>query len=148
MKKSTLFILLAAILIGAAAYYFDWKRGEKEAAKTSDDKTKPAFNFQPDEIQSLTISYPADPKSQSVTFERRDGGWQITQPLQTDADVASVEGIVQGIAGARVAGTEPGAPDRLKAYGLDLPAVGIDFQLKNGTKHSVQIGKKDFVGAS
>jgi hypothetical protein len=148
MKKSTLFILLAAILIGAAAYYFDWKRGEKEAAKTSDDKTKPAFNFQPDEIQSLTISYPADPKSQSVTFERRDGGWQITQPLQTDADVASVEGIVQGIAGARVAGTEPGAPDRLKAYGLDPPAVGIDFQLKNGTKHSVQIGKKDFVGAS
>ena len=148
MKKSTLIILLAAILTGAAAYYFDWKRGEKEAAKASDDKTKPAFNIQPDEIESLTISYPADPKSQSVTFERHDGGWQITQPLQTGADSASVDGIVQGIAGGRVAETEPGAPDRLKAYGLDPPAVGIDFQLKNGTKHSVQLGKKDFLGSS
>jgi hypothetical protein len=148
MKKSTLFVLVVAILIGAAAYYFDWKRGEKEAAKPSEDATKPAFSVQPDEIQSLTISYPADPKSQSVTFEKHDGAWQITQPLQTSADSASVEGIVQGIAGARVAQTEPGAPDRLKAYGLDPAAVGIDFQVKNGAKHSVQLGKKDFLGAS
>ena len=148
MKKSTLFILLAAIVIGAAAYYFDWKRGEKEAAKPADDATKLAFTIQPDDIQSLTISYPADPKSQAVTFEKHEGVWQITQPLQTSADSASVEGIVQGIASARVAQTEPGPPDRLKVYGLDPPAVGIDFQLKNGAKHSVQLGKKDFLGAS
>ena len=148
MKKSTLFILVAAILMGAAAYYFDWKRGEKEAAKSSEDSTKLAFNIQPDEIQSLTISYPADPKSQAITFEKRGGVWQITQPLQTGADEASVEGIVQGIAAARVAQTEPGAPDRLKVYGLDPPAVGIDFQLKSGAKHSVQLGKKDFLGSS
>jgi hypothetical protein len=148
MKKSTLFVLLAAILLGAAAYYFDWKRGEKEAAKSSEDATKLAFNIQPDEIQSLTIAYPADPKSQAVTFEKRGGSWQITKPLQTDADQASVEGISQGISSARVAQTEPGAPDRLKAYGLDPPAVGIDFQLKSGAKHSVELGKKDFLGSS
>jgi hypothetical protein len=148
MRKSTLLVLLAAIVIGAAAYYFDWKRGEKEAAKTSEDGTKLAFNMQPDEIQSLTISYPADPKSQAVTFENRSGIWQITQPLQTGADESSVEGIVQGIALARIAQTEPGTPDRLKVYGLDPPAVGIDFQLKSGTKHSVQLGKKDFLGSS
>jgi hypothetical protein len=148
MKKSTLFVFLAAILIGAAAYYFDWKRGEKEAAKIPEDATKLAFNIQPDEIQSLTISYPADPKSQALTFDKRGGVWQITQPLQTGADEASVEGIVQGIAAARVAQTEPGTPDRLKVYGLDPSAVGIDFQLKSGAKHSVQLGKKDFLGSS
>jgi Domain of unknown function (DUF4340) len=148
MKRSTVFIVVAAILIGAAAYYFDWKRGEKESAKTSEDSIKPAFNIQPDEIQSLTISYPADPKSQAITFEKHGGVWQIAQPLQTGADEASVEGIVQGIAAAHVAQTEPGAPDRLKVYGLDPPAVGIDFRLKNGAKHSVQLGKKDFLGSS
>jgi hypothetical protein len=26
--------------------------------------------------------------------------------------------------------------------------VGIDFQLKSGAKHSVQLGKKDFLGSS
>jgi hypothetical protein len=148
MKKSTLFILLAAILIGAAAYYFDWKRGEKDAAKKSDDTTKLAFNIQPEEIQSLTISYPADPKSQPVTFERRDGTWQITQPLQTGADPPAIDGIVQGLASARIEQTEPGAPDRLKVYGLDPPAVELNFQLKNAAKHSVKLGKKDFNGTS
>jgi Domain of unknown function (DUF4340) len=148
MKKSTLFIVLAAILIGAAAYYFDWKRGEKEAAKKTDDTTKLAFEIQPDDIQSLAISYPADPKSQSVTFEKRDGTWQITQPLQTGADAAAIDGIVQGLASARIEQTEPGAPDRLKVYGLDPPAVELTFQSKNAAKHSVQLGKKDFSGTS
>jgi hypothetical protein len=148
MKKSTLFILLAAILIGAAAYYFDWKRGEKDAAKKTDDTTKLAFNVQPEEIQSLTISYPADPKSQPVTFERREGTWQITQPLQTGADAPAIDGIVQGLASARIEQTEPGAPDRLKVYGLDPPAVELNFQLKNAAKHSVKLGKKDFNGTS
>jgi hypothetical protein len=148
MKKSTLFIVIVAVLVGAAAYYFDWKRGEKEAAKPSENATKLAFSVQPEQVQSLTISYPADPKSQAVTFERHDATWQITQPLQTGADSASVEGIVQGISGARVEQTEPGAPDRLKVYGLDPPAVGIDFQLQTGAKHSVQLGKKDFLGSS
>jgi hypothetical protein len=148
MKKSTLFIVLAAILIGAAAYYFDWKRGEKEAAKKTDDTTKLAFDIQPDDVQSLTISYPADPKSQPVTFEKRDGTWQITQPLQTGADGPAIDGIVQGLASARIEQTEPGAPDRLKVYGLDPPAVELTFQLKNAVKHSVQLGKKDFSGTS
>src|SRR5450631_4192736 len=148
MKKSTLFIVLAAILIGAAAYYFDWKRGEKEAAKKTEDTTKLVFDTQPDDIQSLTISYPADPKSQSVTFEKRDGGWQIIQPLQTGSDASAVDGIVQGLASARIEQTEPGAPDRLKVYGLDPPAVELTFQSKNGAKHSVQLGKKDFSGTS
>jgi Domain of unknown function (DUF4340) len=148
MKKSTLIILLLAILAGAAAYYFDWKRGEKDAAKPATDSTKLAFTLQPDEIQSLTISYPADPKSEPVTFEKRDGTWQITQPLQTGADSPSVDGIVQGLVAARIEQTEPGAPDRLKVYGLDPADVALDFQLKNGAKHSVKLGKKDFTGSS
>jgi hypothetical protein len=148
MKKSTLIILLLAILAGAAAYYFDWKRGEKDAAKPATDSTKLAFTLQPDEIQSLTISYPADPKSQPVTFERRDGTWQITQPLQTGADASAIDGIVQGLVAARIEQTEPGAPDRLKVYGLDPADVALDFQLKNGAKHSVKLGKKDFTGSS
>jgi hypothetical protein len=148
MKKSTLIILLLAILAGAAAYYFDWKRGEKEAGKAPADASKLAFTVQPDEIQSLTISYPADPKSQPVSFEKRDGAWQITQPLQTGADVPAIQGIVQGLAAARIEQTVPGTPDRLKVYGLDPPDVILDFQLKNGAKHSAQLGKKDFTGSS
>jgi hypothetical protein len=47
-----------------------------------------------------------------------------------------------------VSQTEPGSPDRLKVYGLDPPQMTIEFQLKNGTKHTVKLGNKDFTGVS
>jgi Domain of unknown function (DUF4340) len=148
IKKSTLIVLLLAVIVGAAAYYFDWKRGQKEAANSPADTTKLAFTLQADDISSLTISYPADSKSQPIRFEKQNGVWQITQPLQTSADDASLQGIVQQLASARVAQTEPGTPDRLKVFGLDPPAVVLDFQMKNGKKHSLRLGKKDFTGVS
>jgi Domain of unknown function (DUF4340) len=148
IKKSTLLVLLAAVILGAAAYYFDWKRGQKEAANSPADSTKPAFSLPADDISSLTISYPADPKSQPIHFEKQNGAWQITQPLQTGADDASLQGILQQLASARVAQTEPGTPDRLKVFGLETPDVALDFQMKNGAKHSLRLGKKDFTGVS
>jgi hypothetical protein len=148
IKKSTLIVLLVAIVIGAAAYYFDWKRGQKEAANSPADSTKPAFTVQTDDISSLTISYPADPKSQPIHFEKQNGAWQITAPLQTGADDPSLQGILQQLASVRVAQTEPGTPDRLKVFGLDAPVVALDFQMKNGAKHSLRLGKKDFTGVS
>jgi hypothetical protein len=148
IKKSTLIVLVAAIVLGAAAYYFDWKRGQKEAANATADSTKPAFTLQADDITSLNISYPADPKSQPIHFEKQNGVWQITQPLQTGADDASVQGIVQQLASVRVAQTEPGTPDRLKVFGLDTPDLVLDFQVKNGAKHTLRLGKKDFTGVS
>ncbi len=150
IKKSTLIVLLLAVVVGAAAYYFDWKRGQKESEKGLADTTKPAFTLrtEADDFSALTISYPADPKSQAIRFEKQNGAWQITQPLQTGADDASLQGIVQQLASARVAQTEPGTPDRLKVFGLDPPAVVLDFQMKNGAKHSLRLGKKDFTGVS
>jgi|HubBroStandDraft_6_1064221.scaffolds.fasta_scaffold05011_9 Domain of unknown function (DUF4340) len=148
IKKSTLIVLLLAVIAGAAAYYFDWKRGQKEAENAPADSTKPAFSLKADDISALTISYPADPKSQSIHFEKQSGAWQITAPLQTGADDPSLQGILQQLASVRVAQTEPGTPDRLKVFGLDTPALTLDFQMQNGAKHTLRLGKKDFTGVS
>ena len=148
IKKSTLIVLLVAVLGGGAVYYFDWQRGQKQAAKATEDTAKPVFTLQSGDISSLSISYPADAKSQAIALEKHGDAWDITQPIETGADEPSVEGIVEELATARASQTEPGAPDRLKAYGLEPPAVLLDFQLKNGTKHSLKLGKKDFTGVS
>src|SRR5271170_3545392 len=148
IKKSTLIVLLLAVIAGATAYYFDWKRGQKETENGPADTSKPAFTLHADDISSLTISYPADPKSQSIHFEKQNGVWQITAPLHTGADEASLQGILQQLASVRIAQTEPGTPDRLKVFGLETPDVILDFQMKNGTKHSLRLGKKDFTGVS
>ena len=146
IKKTTLFFILGAIILGAAVYYFDWRRSQKEGDKPAVDATKLAFSIQLQDVTSLVIKHPANPAEPALQFEKRDGVWQITQPIATPADQSSLDGIIDGLSSARTAQTEPGTPDRLKVFGLDPPALSLEFQVRVGAKHSVVMGKKDFTG--
>ena len=148
IKKTTLFLLLGAIALGAAVYYFDWRRSQKESEKPPADAAKLAFSIQPQDITSLVIKHPGNPAESTLQFEKRDGVWQITQPIETRADQASLGGIIDGLSSARIAQTEPGTPDRLNVFGLDPPAISLEFQAGSGAKHTVAFGKKDFIGVS
>jgi hypothetical protein len=146
IKKPTWILLLTAIALAAAVYYFDYKRSL--IPKPAEDAPKPAFTFQASDVKSLTLSRPAKASEPSIHFETRNGVWQIVQPIETEADQSALQGIVNGLADAKIAQTEPGTPDRLKAYGLDTPEVSLEFQLQNGSKHTVLLGNKDFTGVS
>jgi hypothetical protein len=148
IRKSTLLVLLAAIVLGAAVYFFDWRRSQKESEKPPVDAEKPAYAIQPQDISSLSIKHPGNSAEPLLRFEKRNGNWQITQPLETQAEQSSLEGIVDSLSSARIAQNEPGTPDRLKVFGLDPPAVLIGFQLQNGAKHTLALGNKDFTGIS
>ena len=142
MKKSTLIVLLCAVALGAGVYYFDWKKGSEK--KPDEDKSKPAFSVQASDIVSFTIAHPSRADDKPLKFEKQGGSWRITQPIATDADQPTASGIVDQLAGARIAQTEPGTADRRKVFGLDPPQITIDFQMSNGAKHSVQLGNQDF----
>ena len=145
IKKSTLILLLAAIALGAAVYYFDWKRGQKEAERTAEDASKPAFSLPAgSEIVSMVVSRPQVAGEAPVHVEKQNGTWQITQPIQSQADQHIVGSIAEAIAGAHIESNEPGTPDRLRAYGLDPPAILVTFKLQNGAEHSLKIGNKDY----
>jgi hypothetical protein len=148
IRKSTLFVLLAAIVLGAVVYYFDWRRSQRESEKPPADTEKLAYSIQPQDISSLTIKHPANSSEPTLRFEKRNGLWQLTQPIETQAEQASLEGIADSLASARISQTEPGTPDRLKVFGLDPPAVSVEFQLQNGAKHTLALGNKDFTGIS
>jgi Domain of unknown function (DUF4340) len=142
IKKSTLIVLACAIALIGGVYWFQ-ARSEK-AEKPSPDTSKPAFSIQADDITGLAISHP-DKKDQSpIQLSERNGNWNILEPVATGADQSAVRGIVDGLASARISETEPGTPDRLKAYGLDSPRAELDFELKNGSKHKILLGDQDF----
>lgn len=144
IKKTTLIILGLAIVLGGAVYYFDWKRGNE--AKT--EAPKRAYAIQAADVVSLTLSHPARPGDPTIRFAKRGGAWQIVEPVETGADQSVVDGIVDQISGAEVSQTEPGTPDRLKAYGLDPPQASLELQLANGAKHTLLVGSKTFTGDS
>jgi hypothetical protein len=142
MKKSTLILLICAIALAAGVYYFDWKKGSE--TKPVADTSKPAFSLQASDITSFTISHPGQADDKPIRFEKQNGDWRIVQPVATGADQSSASGIADQLASARIAQTESGSADRRKAFGLDPPQLSIDFQLANGSKHSVELGNQDF----
>jgi len=146
IKKPTLILLVFAVALGLAVYYFDWKRSQNE--KPPADTSKPAFSVASSNITAFTISHPAQPGDVPVRFEKRNGVWWIAQPVDTEADQSTADGIVDQLAEDRYTQTEPGTEDRRKAYGLDPAQASIEFQLQNGAKHSILIGNKDFSGDS
>ncbi|MGD0957397.1 MAG: DUF4340 domain-containing protein [Candidatus Acidiferrales bacterium] len=145
IKKPTLIILICAVALGAAVYFFDWKRGNE---KKPVDASQPAFSFAASDVASFTLAHPANRGDTPIRFEKRSGIWEIVQPIETQADQATAEGIVDQLAGARIAQTEPGGADRRKVYGLDPPSTSLEFQLQNGSKHTLLIGSKDFTETS
>src|SRR5271169_5778927 len=103
IKKPTLILILCAAVLGAAVYYFDWKRGNEK--KPAADSSKPAFSIQAADIVSFTLSHPAQLGDSPVRFEKRGGVWQIVRPVDTHADQSTADGIVDQLAGARIAQT-------------------------------------------
>lgn len=145
IKKSTLLVLFCAAVLGGVVYYLNTKSG---AAKPADASDKPAFSIDSSMIASLTIAHPAAPGEAPIQIVKRNGAWQIVQPTETSADSSSIQAILDGLASTRITQTESGAPDRLKAFGLEPPEVLVDFQLQNGTKHTLALGNADFTGDS
>lgn len=142
MKRSTLIVLAAAAALASFVYFYEIKRGApKEAVE---DESKPAFSLQTADVTSLTLTR----AGQKMVFENHNGDWQVTQPVQTEADQAVLEGIATELSSARVTRTLPAAPDSMASYGLAPPEVTLEFQLKNGTRHKLELGAKDFTGIS
>jgi hypothetical protein len=146
VKKSTLFVLICAAVLAGVVYYLEKKSGNE--AKSSKDTSKPAYSVAASDIVSFRIAHTAQPDRPEVRFAKRKGVWQIMQPIETEADQSTAQGIVDQLASARVSETETGAADRRKVYGLDPPQLSVGFRIHNGAKHTLLIGDKDFSGDS
>jgi Domain of unknown function (DUF4340) len=142
IKTSTLIVLICAVALAAAVYFVE-KRPAKEDKPSGE--SKPAFTIAAQDLSSISLSHPAQP---AIRLEKHNDKWQIVQPIETEADQSSAQGIVDQLTEDRVAQTEPGGADRLKAYGLDSPQTTVDLQVKGGAKHTLLIGDKDFTGDS
>jgi uncharacterized protein DUF4340 len=146
VRKSTVFVVLLAALLGGAVWYFEFKR-EKPAEDASKD-AKPIFAFPQEEISEITITR----EGITTALEKRGSMWRMKQPVESATDSGAVEGVLSSISFGRVSKTiaikPPGSSDALRSYGLDAPGVTLDIKLKSGATHKLWLGAKDFSGSS
>jgi hypothetical protein len=143
MKKSTLVVVLLAVLIGGLTWYFEIKHPRKPADTDATDVHTPAFTFPAANITYLEI----DRQGQTIKIERRGDGWQITQPGDTRADKFAANELANALAAATIERKFPVQPDKLSLYGLAQPEVVVRVHLKDGSQHEVKLGGKDFDNA-
>jgi hypothetical protein len=146
IKKPTLIVLVCAAILGGVYYLVQWR--SQKAEKASTDTFKPAFTVQASDITSLTVARPAKPEDAAIRLSKETGNWKVVQPVETSADGSVVDTSCDNLTSAKITQSEPYAPDRLKAFGLDPAKVSVEFQTKNGAKHTLLIGDKVFDGSS
>ncbi len=154
MKKSTGIVFLLAAAIAAYVYFYDLKHTKPSDASGDSDSSvptgdastnsKPVYSLTAPDITNLTIERGAF----TASFEQRADGWCMTQPVATRAEQSVLGAIAGQLGSVRVDRTLTVAQDRMAAYGLTNPAVTLEFKLKNGTQHKLQLGAKDFSGLS
>jgi len=141
MKKSTLIVVIVALVLAAFVYFYDSKHTPKTTA--SEDTSKPAFSVKSDDISSVTIHNAA----QTVSLSKKGTDWDLTQPVQTRADQTTVGGLISDLSSLQIQRSFV-PTDNLSKYGLANAGVKIEFRDKKGASHSVDLGDKDFSNSS
>jgi Domain of unknown function (DUF4340) len=139
MKRSTLILVMVAALVGGFVYFREYRH---PPAKPKAEVNKPAFGFAGADVRALILTR----VGASVTIERQGGQWEITAPVETRADQGAVGDLVDELVTAQISRTLTAGPDRLRAFGLEQPALTLEIRLENGKQHSVRLGNVDFSG--
>ena len=142
MKKSTLILLLVAVLGGALVYYTEIKPGKPRDEEK--DESREAFKLNREDINQIVLTR----AGQNVTFENKDNKWLITQPLNATADESTINSIIGDLVSARITRDIPATAEQLKNFGLTEPKVKLEVKLKNGQSHKIELGDKDFSGSA
>ncbi len=148
MKRSTLLLLLAAIVGGIVIYFLEIKPGtprDDGKDKPAETASKDAVNFKREDIAAISLTRGGE----TVSLESEGDKWLIKQPVAAAADDTALNSLIGDIVSARIERefANPSA-DALKEYGLATPAVKLEVRLKDGKTHQIELGGKDPLGSS
>ena len=137
--RTTIILAIIAAALGGFAYY-DSKRSEEK--KQAEEKEKVLLELKKDEVAEIQLDRP----SEEVRIKRfGKDGWQITTPLQTRADEASVGRIITAVEKVQYKDIVDEQGKNLAEYQLDKPESKITVTTKQGKKHTLLVGARNTV---
>jgi Domain of unknown function (DUF4340) len=138
MSFRTTIILAIIVLILAGVAYYDTQRSEKK--KAQEEKQKTLLELKKDDITQIQIARAKD--SVQLVASGKDR-WEITSPIKTRADEASVGRITSTFEKLQYKDIVDEQGKNLKEYQLDKPEATFNITLKQGKKYKVDVGAKN-----
>lgn len=121
------------------AYFFEYKK--RQTAEIQKEQDELILKFSKDEISKFTLT-----NKEKITIEKREGFWEVTAPVDDDADKIQVEGFLDILSKEKVEMEIGDDLQEPKIYGLDKPAASIEITGPNGKTKTVAVGAEAIQG--
>jgi hypothetical protein len=141
MIKARHTLIYAVILVALAGYYYYFEMLEPHQKQQADLNARKVFQFPVDQVSALEILAHDKAPVRLVKAAR----WQLTEPIATDADEASLNGVLNALESLRRDQQLLERSDDLKPFGLQEPALSLRFKCGD-TWHELFIGDQNPVG--
>ena len=139
--RNTLILLAVAVLLGAGIWLSNRQQAEKQEAE---ERSKRLFaGLEAGEVEWIALT---TSDGREAKLARREGAWQVVEPVDFPADAANADGMAGALATlASEAVIEDPQPPAV--YGLGEDARVVRFGV-GGAEHALRIGKKTPLGAN
>lgn len=140
--RTTAILLAVALALGAFVYFYEVRGAETR--KAAEEHAKQLFpEVEATEVSAIWLETLSGTKAR---LERREGDWQIVEPIDFLADGTVVEGLASSLADVASVGVieEPQGPE---VYGLDEAATVVDF-LAGEQEYQLRVGRGTPVGGN
>ncbi|OQW63812.1 MAG: hypothetical protein BVN28_03995 [Nitrospira sp. ST-bin4] len=129
-------VLMLVILAGLGGYLYVVELPTTQREIKQEAEQKQLLSFPETAITGLTITTAQGP----VELTRTDsGGWTITAPLQTDADIREVQALVRALVTGRVTRSVAERSAGLAPFGLEQPVTTVTVTA-GGQQDTLAIG--------
>jgi Domain of unknown function (DUF4340) len=140
--RTTLVLLVTALLLGGFVYYYEVHVAS--AQREAEERAQRLFpDVDAESIDWITLSTRGKP---GARLERRESGWVLTAPLEFPADRFASDGLAANLAGL-VRESTLEQPQPLAEYGLDTEARVLRFSA-GGVKHELRLGYEAPLGSN
>ena len=140
--RSTIALVLVLAGLGAYIYFVTWKLPPDSGPQ----RDKVFASVQSDQIEELQVKA----ESGEVTTLKKDAGtWTLVAPIAGAASDSDVTTVASALAALEIERVVDENPADLKAYGLDMPRIEIDFKADGGkTSGRLRVGGKTPTGSN
>jgi len=140
-KHTGILFLLAAAL--AALVYFYEIQGEEGRREAEEAEKRLFVGVEAEDVEAIAL---VSSDGTAVRAERRDGRWEIVEPLVFSGDVYAFDAVAAAL--AQITGeTAIEDPQAASVYGLDADEREVLFTA-GGEEHALRVGDKTPLGSN
>lgn len=136
---STLLLVVVLAGLGAYIYFVDSKRPADAPGAEGQAPREKFFKIETDKISEIRVTS----QGESTLLRKEKDGWKLVEPVTADADPPEAIGMATNITGVESVGVVDENPSDLAQFGLDKPAIKVEFKGDGGASGSFSIGNKN-----